>query len=343
MFGWMGTAKFAGLQWPRKTRQKPPAWVAKNPIHSYLTPQTISLVFASHLTWAFDDCGPLLMPLSNWSAQGALVPKWLWLPLPLGSSSSEYGDTPYYFSPPQWHSCCHCTTLYKHSVPSGPGVEIHLPCIEPESSHWFPLTVGSPCPCMYNMGWEGISGLGIFSGNYFIIFTGVWLICNSLGSPGLFGLHCSPGLYPLEPIWWHSLKVGSVHSTSQQRWLICLLGLTGALCQKMILDKTLHNSIYLCDIIEEGHTALSINPYLGYVFDPIPLVEGIGIQEGSLCVMSYTLVVPSGGTFGLVTLTWGIQTPFSGAFPSFQFKRVPDLDALTNGHSWTKGSRLLQW
>ena len=67
----------------------------------------------------------------------------------------------------------------------------------------------------------------------------------------------------------------------------------------MILDKTWHNSIYLCAVIEEGHTALSINPCLGYVFDPILLVEEIGIKEGSLCAMSYALGIPSG-----VPLAW---------------------------------------
>ena len=70
----------------------------------------------------------------------------------------------------------------------------------------------------------------------------------------------------------------------------------------MILDKTWHDSIYLCAIIEEGHTAVSINLNLGYVFDPIPSVEGIGIQEGSLCAMPYALGI-SWGTFGLATLT----------------------------------------
>ena len=48
--------------------------------------------------------------------------------------------------------------------------------------------------------------------------------------------------------------------------------------------KSGSDSIYLHTIIEEGHAALSVNPYLGYVFDPIPLVEGIETQEGSLYV-----------------------------------------------------------
>ena len=33
------------------------------------------------------------------------------------------------------------------------------------------------------MGWEGINGLGILGGNYFIIFAGVWHPCNNLTIP----------------------------------------------------------------------------------------------------------------------------------------------------------------
>ena len=166
---------------------------------------------------------------------------------------------------------------------------------------------------------------------------------TSPGSPGLFGPHCSPGLLPLEPIWWHSLKVRSMHFPRLHRWLICLLGLTGALHQKNDPQQTWSNSVYLHAVIKEGHTALSVDSYLGYLFDPIPLVEGIGIQEGNLHTMSYALGIPSGSAFGLVALTWGIWAPFSGAIPSFWFKWVADLDDFTNGHSQIKCSGLLQW
>ena len=67
----------------------------------------------------------------------------------------------------------------------------------------------------------------------------------------------------------------------------------------MAFNKIWSDGFYLCSGIKEGHTALSINPYLGYVFDPIPLVEGIRIQEGILCAMPCALCVPSWGT-----LTW---------------------------------------
>ena len=113
------------------------------------------------------------------------------------------------------------------------------------------------------------------------------------GSPGLFGLHHSPGLHPLEPVWWHSLEVGSVCSPSLRRWLNWpTRSDRGPTSKEWFSMKTWHDSIYLHIIIEEGHTALSINPYLGYIFDPIPLVEGIGIQEGSLCTVHLCLGHP---------------------------------------------------
>ena len=71
----------------------------------------------------------------------------------------------------------------------------------------------------------------------------------------------------------------------------------------MAFDKILSDGVYLCTVVTEGHTALSISPYLCYIFDPIPLVEGIGIQEGSLCMMPYALGNPFWGTFGLAILT----------------------------------------
>ena len=71
----------------------------------------------------------------------------------------------------------------------------------------------------------------------------------------------------------------------------------------MIPVEIWHDSIYPHAIIEKVHTALSVNPYLGYIFDPIPLVEGIGIQEGSLHTVPYALGIPSWGTFSLATLT----------------------------------------
>ena len=151
--------------------------------------------------------------------------------------------------------------------------------------------MSSPHPCQYDMRWDGINGLSILGGNYFIIFTGVWLPCSSftifycscsllncqeVGHPGIYP-RCCLGIYlfllyhiydvtyhgspqnnrdlchkiwqvqdhqgylvltialdsiHLKPIWWHSLKVRSMHSPGLHRWLIHLPGLTGALYQR---------------------------------------------------------------------------------------------------------------
>ena len=61
-----------------------------------------------------------------------------------------------------------------------------------------------------------------------------------------------------------------------------------------------HNGIYLHAIIKEGHTALSIDLYLGCILDPMPSLEGVRIQEGSLCMLLYALGAPSGGIVGMV-------------------------------------------
>ena len=50
----------------------------------------------------------------------------------------------------------------------------------------------------------------------------------------------------------------------------------------MGFDKIQCNGVYLFGIIKEGHAALSVNLYPGYIFNPIPMVQGIGIQEGSV-------------------------------------------------------------
>ena len=104
----------------------------------------------------------------------------------------------------------------------------------------------------------------------------------------------------------------------------------------MVLNELQCNGVYLCTIVQEGHAALSINPYPGYIFDPIPSVEGIGIQEGSMCMMFYALGILPWGTFGMVAFPGGVWAPFIGAIPSFQFKCKPVLDATTNGQAQIK-------
>ena len=72
MFGWMGAAKFAGLQWEDDCGTQPiETWCRSHhlrcpmiPIHSDPIPQTTSLSFVSQLTWAFDGCYPPPPPIA---------------------------------------------------------------------------------------------------------------------------------------------------------------------------------------------------------------------------------------------------------------------------------------
>ena len=145
IFSWMGTAKFTGLQWedvmylPKRDLVEATRLGDQdsNPLRSNSSNNFSCLCFTVSLGdwWLWTPSDTSVKPVCI----GCSGTMWLWLPLPLGSSSSESGDMPYYSSPPQQHSYCHCTILYKCFVPSGPGVRIHPQPIEPESSHWFPL------------------------------------------------------------------------------------------------------------------------------------------------------------------------------------------------------------
>ena len=64
--------------------------------------------------------------------------------------------------------------------------------------------------------------------------------------------------------------------------------------------------VYLHTIVKEDHTALSINPDPGHIFDPIPSLERAWFQEGSLCATSYALGILSWGAFSGVTFPRGV-------------------------------------
>ena len=110
----------------------------------------------------------------------------------------------------------------------------------------------------------------------------------------------------------------------------------------MALHITGHDSIYLCTIIKEGCTALPIDLHLGYIFDPVPMLEGIRIQEGSLLMLSYTWGTTSMAAFGVVPFIGGVQAPFFGAVPSLQFKGNFAPNAFTKGQLQMKCSKLIQ-
>ena len=77
----------------------------------------------------------------------------------------------------------------------------------------------------------------------------------------------------------------------------------GPYIKGVLLHETQGNNVHLCTIIKEGHTAFTIDPYLHYIFYPIPLEKGVGIQEWSLLLMFYALGIPSWGVFCLAVLT----------------------------------------
>ena len=85
----------------------------------------------------------------------------------------------------------------------------------------------------------------------------------------------------------------------------------------MIFNEPWHNGVNLCAIIQKSHTALPIYPYPGYIFNPIPSAKGIRIQEGSLCLASYTLGTLSWSTFGVAAFPQGVQVPSLVPSPLF--------------------------
>ena len=197
---WIGTSKFTGLQWEdfmifgqERPGQNLPAWVAKITISlmsSFLPTISLCLCYTVNLgiwwPWAASNASvnPVCTGGSGTHCDCNRPCHW-------GLLSSGSGDMPYYFWPLQQNSYCHCTTPgYKHSVLSGPGVKVHLQHIEPESSHWYPLSVWAVLILACIMWDEKASdGLSILGCNYFIVLTGVWLPCISFT---IFYCSCSP-------------------------------------------------------------------------------------------------------------------------------------------------------
>ena len=79
------------------------------------------------------------------------------------------------------------------------------------------------------------------------------------------------------------------------------------------------DGIYLGTILQEGHTTFPIYPHFSYVFDPIPLLKGVQIQEGSLWSSFYASGASVWGVFTALVFVGGAQAPFVNAIPSFPF------------------------
>ena len=109
----------------------------------------------------------------------------------------------------------------------------------------------------------------------------------------------------------------------------------------MTLHIIRHGGIDLHAIIQESHAALSVDLHFGYIFDPIPMLKGVWIQEGSLHELSYALGTSSQGFLGIVIFVWGAQAPFFNTTPSLQFNCIFSLEAVTNGQLQIKYFGLL--
>ena len=67
-----------------------------------------------------------------------------------------------------------------------------------------------------------------------------------------------------------------------------------------------HDGTYLGTTVQEGHTAFPIYPHFSYVFDPIPLLKGVQIQEGSLQSGLYALETSIWGLFAALVVVGGV-------------------------------------
>ena len=104
-----------------------------------------------------------------------------------------------------------------------------------------------------------------------------------------------------------------------------------------------HDGVDLGTIVQEGHTTIPIYPHSSYVFDPIPLLKGVWIQEGSLQSGFYASRASVWGLFMVLAVVRGVQAPFINAIPSFLFNCFFPLEVFTSGLLQMKCSGLLQW
>ena len=70
----------------------------------------------------------------------------------------------------------------------------------------------------------------------------------------------------------------------------------------MITYLTWHDGIYLGSIVQEGHTTFPIYPHFSYVFDPVPLLKGVWIQEGNLWSSLYASGASVWGLFAVLVV-----------------------------------------
>ena len=69
------------------------------------------------------------------------------------------------------------------------------------------------------------------------------------------------------------------------------------------------DGIYLGTIVQEGHTTFTIYPHFSYVFDPMPSLKGVWIQEGSLWIGFYASGASILGSSQHLSLLEGSRLP----------------------------------
>ena len=98
----------------------------------------------------------------------------------------------------------------------------------------------------------------------------------------------------------------------------------------MITYVLWHDGIYLGTIVQEGHTTFHIYPHFSYIFDPVPLLKGVQIQERSLWSGFYALGASVWRLFAVLVIVRGVQAPFIIAIPSFPFNCFLSLEVFTS-------------
>ena len=83
----------------------------------------------------------------------------------------------------------------------------------------------------------------------------------------------------------------------------------------MILHIIRHDGIDLHAIVQESHAALPVDLHFGHVFDPVLMLKGVWIQEGSLHELCYTLGTSSWGSWVLSSSSEGPGLPSSMLSP----------------------------
>ena len=111
----------------------------------------------------------------------------------------------------------------------------------------------------------------------------------------------------------------------------------------MITHIPQHDGIYLGTVVQGGHTTFLIYLHSGYIFDSIPLLERVQIQEGSLQGGFHTLGASIWGLFMVLIVVGGVWAPFIDAIPSFPFNCFLSLEVFKSGQLQMKCSGLLQW